>query len=162
MGIKERLEEDLRTALKARDKTSVSVVRLALAEIKNREIEKGRPLGEDELVQLLRSAAKKRKEAIALFRRGGRTDLVDQESAELTVLEGYLPPPMAPAEVASLVAEGLAKTGASSLRDLGLVMKWLMPRLEGRAGGDLVSRLVREKLSGDHVPSQPADAGTES
>ena len=147
MSLKERLEEELKATLKAGNKAAVAVLRLTLSEIKNAEKDKRAPLDDGEIVRILRTGVKKRREAIELFRQGGRTDLVDKETAEASFLETFLPPSLSPEELASLVDEGLRETGAASVKDLGRVMKWIMPRLEGRAEGSDVSRLVKEKLS---------------
>jgi uncharacterized protein YqeY len=147
MGLKEELEERLNTALKAGEKGNVAVIRLTLSEIRFAEKEKRRPLEKEELEQILRSAVKKRKEAITLFRRGGRDDLADKEAAEIRLLEEYLPASLSAAELTGLVEEGLRETGAVTARDIGRVMKWIMPRLEGRADGSEVSRLVKERLT---------------
>ena len=147
MGIKEELEERLKTALKAGEKGNVAVIRLTLSEIRSAEKEKRRPVEKEELVQIFRSAVKKRKESITLFRKGGRDDLVDKEAAEIRLLETYLPAPLSTEELIGLVEEGMRETAASSVRDLGRLMKWIMPRLEGRADGSEVSRLVKERLT---------------
>jgi uncharacterized protein YqeY len=146
MGLKERLEEGLKTALKAGNKEAIPAYRLTLSDLRNAEKEKRGSLDEKEATQLLRSAVKKRKEAIALFEKGARGDLVQKEKAELRVLEELLPAAISPAELSAMVDESLGETGASSMKDLGKVMKWIMPRLEGRAEGAEVSRLVKEKL----------------
>ena len=146
MGLKQTLEEELKAALKAGKKEAVAAYRLTLADILGAEKEKREPLDEKEAMRLLRSAVKKRKEAIALFEKGGRSDLVEKEKAELRFLEELLPVAMSTEELSALVDESLRETGASSMKDLGQVMKWIMPRLEGRAEGSEVSRLVKEKL----------------
>jgi uncharacterized protein YqeY len=133
--------------MKAGDRVAVGAIRLSLSEIKNAEIDKRRPLEENEVANLLRTAVKKRRESIELFARGGRQDLVDKETAEILVLEGFLPASLSAAEVETIVAEAIASTGAASARDLGSVMKWLVPRLAGRADGATVSRIVKERLS---------------
>jgi hypothetical protein len=147
MSLKERLEEELKTTLKARNKAAVAALRLTLSDIKYAEKDKRAPLDDGETVQILRTAVKKRKEAIELFRQGGRTDLVEKEIAEVSFLETFLPPSLSAEDLAALVEEGLRDTGAASIRDMGLVMKWIMPRLEGRAEGSEVNRLVKEKLT---------------
>jgi len=146
MGLRERLEESLKAALKAGRKSDVAAIRLTLSDIKNAEKEKRESLEDGEIVKLIRSAVKKRKEAIVLFRQGGRDDLVNKETAEVRLLEQYLPAAMTEAELSSLVDEALRETEASSPRDMGRVMKWLVPRLEGRADGAEVSRLVKSRL----------------
>ena len=147
MGLKESLEEGLKKALKEGRKEAVAAYRLTLADFLGAEKEKRAPLDEKEALQLLRSAVKKRKEALALFEKGGRSDLVEKEKGELRILEELLPAGMSSEELSALVDQALAETGASSMKDLGLVMKWIMPRLEGRAEGSEVSRLVKEKLT---------------
>ena len=147
MSLKQKLEGELKTALKAGKKEAVAAFRLTLSDILSAEKEKRRLLDEKEEVQLLRSAVKKRKESIALFEKGGRSDLVEKENAELGFLEEFLPAAMSTEELSGLVDESLRETGASSMKDLGQVMKWVMPRLEGRAEGSEVSRLVKEKLA---------------
>jgi len=147
MDLKKRLEDDLKEALKAGQKEAVAAYRLTLSDILGAEKEKREPLDEKEALQLLRSAVKKRKESIDLFGKGGRSDLVEKEKAELVFLEELLPAGMSPEELSFLVGEALTETGAASMKDLGLVMKWIMPRLEGRAEGSEVSRLVKEKLT---------------
>ena len=147
MGLKERLEKELTTALKAGEKGNVAVIRLTLSEVRSAEKEKRRPLEKEELVQIFRSAVKKRKESIPLFRKGGRDDLAEKEAAEIRLLETYLPAPLSTEELTGLVEEGMRETEAASVRDLGRLMKWIMPRLEGRADGSEVSRLVKERLT---------------
>jgi hypothetical protein len=116
--------------------------------VKNAEIDKRRPLEEAEIVGLLRSALKKRSESIALFTQGGRQDLVEKETAEAKVLERFLPAGMGAAELEALVAAAIAEAGAVSPKDMGKVMKLLVPRVAGRADGAEVSRLVKERLAG--------------
>ena len=147
MEFVKRIEADLKTALKAGRKEEISVLRLILAEVRNEEKEKRRSLEEGEAVQILRSGVKKRKEAIGLFRTGGRTDLVEKEAAEIKILEGYLPAALSEEELSALVEEAIAESGVSSVRDMGKVMKWVMSRIEGRADGSEVSRLARAKLA---------------
>lgn len=147
MKLREKIEEGIKSALKAGRKTDVGALRLTLSEIKNAEKDKRAPLEEEEVVRIIRSAVKKRKESIEMFRKGGREDLVEKESAEAALLAEFLPAAFSPAELEALVDEGIAETEAASMRDLGRIMKWIMPRLEGKADGSEVSRLVREKLS---------------
>lgn len=148
MDLKGRLAEDLKEALRSRDKLRVSVIRLLTALIKNREVEKRGPLTEAELLQALTSSCKARREAIDQYRRGGREDLATKEEAELKILEGYLPPALPPEELHAEVARAVAETQAASPRDMGKVMAVLMPRLSGRADGKVVSEMVRRALAG--------------
>ena len=146
MSLRERLEEGLKTALKEGRKNDVATLRLTLSDVKYAEKEKRGPLEEGEMVALFRSAVKKRTEAIALFKKGDRQDLVAKETAEVRLLEQFLPAAMNEEELSALIEEAVGETGASSPRDMGAVMKWLMPRLAGRADGSLVSRLVKGRL----------------
>lgn len=147
MGLKARLEQELKEALKAKDPLRVSVIRLLSALIKNREIEKRGELSEAELLQAVVSSCKLRKEAIEEYRRAGREDLAAKEEEELQILEGYLPPPLSPEELRRKVEEVVAQVRASSLKDVGKVMARLMPEIAGRADGRLANEIVKEVLS---------------
>jgi uncharacterized protein YqeY len=126
----------------------VDALRMLLADIRNKEIEKGRALEPDEAMALVAAGVKSRAESVEQFRAAGREDLVARESAQAEVLRGYLPAQLAPAELEALVEEAVAATGAASPRDMGRVMGWLMPRVRGRADGAEVSRRVKERLAG--------------
>lgn len=142
-----RLAEDLRSALRSRDKLRTSVIRLLTALIKNREVEKRGPLTDAEAIQAVSASCKQRQEAIEQYRRGGRQDLVDKETSELAILQSYLPAALGPDDLQTLVREAIRDAQASSLRDMGKVMALLMPKVTGRADGKVVSALVRETLS---------------
>ncbi len=133
--------------MKAKDGMRVSVLRLLLASIKNREIDKKEALTDDEVLAEITSAAKRRKESLEAFREGERQDLVEKEEAELVILEEYLPEQMPEDEVRRIVQEIVDEVGAQSPADLGKVMKELMPRLKGKADGKVVNQIVREVLS---------------
>ncbi len=146
MSLSEKIASDLKAAMKSGQRTRVDVLRMIKAQIKNVEIEKGRPLTEEEEIQVLQSAAKKRKEAIALYEKGGRPELAAKEKEELAVIEAFLPKQLSREEIEAVVAEIISETGASSLKDLGKVMKEAMGRLRGKADGKLVQEIVRAKL----------------
>ena len=146
MDLKQRLGEDLKTGLRSGDKLKVSVIRLLSALIKNREVEKRGPLTDAEVIQAVTSSCKQRQEAIEQFRRGGRQDLVDKESAELGILQSYLPAPLTPDELQAMILEAIREVQAASPKEMGKVMAVLMPRVTGRADGKVVSTLVREAL----------------
>lgn len=148
MSIAERLDADLKEALRARDAVKTSTIRLARAAIKNAEIERRRPLNDDEVIAVLRHEVKLRREAIEGFERGGRDDLVQREKLEMAILLAYLPPPMDEEELRGLVAEVAGAAGAASERDFGRVMGQVMRRVAGRADGKTVERMVREALRG--------------
>lgn len=144
----EQLREDMKTALRNKDTLRLGTIRLVLAELKNKEIDKRAPLDEGEVVDALRSIIKKRKDVIAEAQAAGRADVVERESAELKVIEGYLPAGLSHEEIARLVQSAIAETGARVPADVGKVMKVLMPQVKGRADGKLVNDLVRQKLGG--------------
>ena len=136
--------------MKDKDRVRVSVIRLLQASIKNVQIEKGRDrsLTETDLLEVLVTAAKQRKEAIEQFAKGGREDLVQKEKDELKVLEEFLPPPMGQSELEDKIRETIQVVGAASIRDMGKVMKALMPQIIGRADSGQVSRRVKDLLGG--------------
>jgi uncharacterized protein len=146
MGLKETLNEDLKTSLKAGEKLKLSTIRMLLSEIKNAEIAKRGELTDEELLAVAAREARKRNEAIEEFSKGGRQDLVDKETYELSILEQYLPEQMPEDEVRRIVAETIEEVGASTPADLGKVMGSLMPKVKGKADGKKVNQLVREML----------------
>jgi hypothetical protein len=145
--LKTRLGEDLKAALRSGDKLRASVIRLLTALIKNREVEKRGPLTEAEVLQAIMTSCKQRQESMDQFRRGGRQDLVDKEAAELSILQSYLPKPLTSEELQALVLEAIREVQATSPKEMGKVMAFLMPRVTGRADGKAVNTLVREALS---------------
>ncbi len=147
MDLKTRLGEDFKQALRSGDKLRVSVIRLLTALIKNREVEKRGPLTDAEVLQAIVASCKQRQEAIEPFRQGGRQDLVDKESAELEILQSYLPKPLTSEELHAMVLEAIREVQATSPKEIGKVMGVLMPRVTGRADGKMVNTLVREALS---------------
>jgi len=143
----ERISQDLTSAMRAREAQRLAALRMAKAALMNREVEKGRALDESEEQQVVVSLIKQRRDSIEQFRQGGRQDLADKEAAEIVTLEVYLPPPVDPAEIDRAVSEAIAEAGATSPKDLGKVMKAVMPKLAGRAvDGRTINELVRRKL----------------
>jgi len=145
--LKARLIEDLKTALRAGDKLRVSVLRLLASVIKNREVEKRGPLTDPEVIQAIVASVKQRQEAIEAYQRGARQDLVDKESAELAILQSYLPAPLAPDELAALVREAILEVHATSAKEMGKVMAVLMPKVTGKTDGKMVGEKVKLRLS---------------
>jgi hypothetical protein len=148
MGLVERLGEDLRRALKNRDEVRVSTLRLARAAVHNAEIERGRPLSDAEVEEVLRREVKRRREAIEAYRRAGREDAARREELEMAVLMEYLPQPLGEEELRALVRQALQETGVTTPRDAGRVVGWVMARAQGRADGRRVAELVHEALRG--------------
>ena len=147
MTLMERISQDLTSAMRAREAQRLAALRMAKAALMNREVEKGRALDESEEQQVVVSLIKQRRDSIEQFRQGGRQDLADKEAAEIITLEVYLPPPVDPAEIERAVTEAIAEAGATSPKDLGKVMKAVMPKLAGRAvDGRTINELVRRKL----------------
>jgi uncharacterized protein len=147
MALKATLKADLAAAARARDKIRLSTIRMLLASVQNREIEARRELTEAELLDTVVKLIRQRQEAIEQFRTGGRADLVEKESAEIRLLEAYLPAQLGPDELAAKVEEAIAKAGASSPKDMGKVMKLLLPEIAGRADAKTASQLVQARLA---------------
>lgn len=146
--MKERMVGDMKAALKEREegKRRVSTIRLALAAVKNAEIDKRRELTDEEICEILRREIRQRQEAIPDYERGKRRDLVDKMQEEMGILAGYLPAAMSEEEVRRVVTEGIAAVGASGPKDLGKVMGFVMARVRGRADGRFVNEIAREML----------------
>jgi len=146
MGLRDKIDADTKAALKSGAKDKVSTLRMLNAALKNKQIDKRRPLTEEEVVETVRSLIKQRKDSIEQFAKGGRQDLVDKETAEVAVLEAYLPQQLAREELEAMVHDAISQTGAQGARDMGKVMKALIPVVGGRADGKLVSELVKNAL----------------
>jgi uncharacterized protein len=141
------LEDELSAAMKAREADRRDALRLILSALRSAEKEVGRPLHEDEELQVLQRERKRRLEAAEAFRGGGREEQAAAEERELAVLEEFMPEPLGDEELERIVDDAIAENGATSLRDLGRVMADVMPQVAGRADGSAVSQLVREKLA---------------
>jgi len=143
----EKIGADITSAMKAKNAGRLSALRMLKAAVMNKGIEKGRDLDDGEVLQVVASLVKQRRDSIDQFGKAGRTDLVDKESAEVLILEEYLPPAASAEEIAAAVAAAVAETGATSARDMGKVMKAVMPKLAGKnADGRAVNDAVRRTL----------------
>lgn len=147
MNIKEKLENDMKDAMRNKDEARKRTLRMALSEIKLAEIDKGEALDEAGIIAIIQKEVKSRHEAIADAERASRPDLVADANIEIAILETYLPQQLTPEELDALAQEAVNETGATSMREMGQVMKVLMPRLEGRATGQEASQAVRKLLS---------------
>jgi uncharacterized protein len=147
MAFKEKMDSEMVLAARAKDKIRLSALRMLKSGLHNREIDLKRELTEGEFLQLLSSMVKQRKDSIEQFAKGGRTDLVEKEEAELRVIEEFLPAQLSEAELDASIAEAIHEVGAAGVRDMGKVMKVLMPKLTGRADGKTVGEKVKAKLS---------------
>ncbi len=148
MSLKEKLQSDLKDAMRQRDETRKRVLRLALAAITNAEVAQGANLDDGGVLAVLAKEVKQRREAIEDYRRGNRPDLVAQEEAEIALLETYLPQQLSRQEIAARAQEAIQELGATGIGQMGQVMKALMQELRGQADGKLVNEIVRELLSG--------------
>jgi uncharacterized protein len=148
--LKERLRADLTTSMRERDELRTATIRMALAAVTNAEVAgaQARELSDDEVLAVLTKEAKKRREAADAFRGGGRQDRAEREVAEAAVIADYLPTPLTDDELVELVDAAVAEVGATSMRDMGAVMKRLSPRVTGRADGRAVADAVKSRLSG--------------
>ena len=146
MALKERITEDMKSAMRAGEKERLATIRLALAAIKQREVDERITLDDAQVLAVLEKMIKQRREAIVQFQSGGRSDLVAKETAEVGVLQGYLPAQMSDAELDALIAEAIRTTGATSVKDMGKVMGFVKPKAQGRADMGAVSARIKQKL----------------
>ncbi|MGA9109839.1 MAG: GatB/YqeY domain-containing protein [Smithella sp.] len=147
MDINIKLNEEMVTAAKSKDKIRLSAIRMLKTALHNKEIDLMRPLNESEVLQVLSSMIKQRKDSIEQFAKGGRTDLVEKEEAELKVVQEFMPAQMSEDEVDSLIKKAIEEAGAASIKEMGKVMKILMPKLTGTADGKMVSEKVKAFLA---------------
>lgn len=146
MSLLRKLDEDLITALKKSEKLKLSVLRMAKAVVKNQQIDKGRALQDDEVLAIFSTLAKQRRESIEQFSKGGRDDLVQQETLELAILQSYMPAQLSAEEIDDMILQAIKETSAINEGDMGKVMKLLAPRIKGVADGKWVNNRVRELL----------------
>ena len=144
--LKLRIQEDIKSAMRARDRARVGALRQVSAAIKQREVDDRVTLDSPGVVAVLEKMLKQRRDSLAQFESAGRDDLASQESFEIELIEAYMPSPLSPQELQALIADALAETGAGSMKDMGRVMAWLKPRVQGRADMKQLSTTVREKL----------------
>ncbi len=147
MSLIAEIEDDIKESMRARDQLRIDTLRLTLTALRAAEKELGRPLSEDEELQVLQRERKRRAEAAEAFRTAGREEQAEKEEDELDVIEEFMPEPLEAEELERIVDDAIAETGATSFRDLGRVMADVMPQVAGRADGSEVSQLVREKLA---------------
>ncbi len=147
MALKERLQEDLKAAMKSGDTARRDAIRLIASALKQEEVDGQRTLSEDEAIALLMREAKKRRDSIEEAQRLGRAETVEKESFELSIIEGYLPQQLTPEELEAEARRAIEEIGAKSLKEMGSVMKVLMPRVKGRADGKLVNEVLKTLLS---------------
>jgi uncharacterized protein YqeY len=148
MSLKERITSDMTAAMRSREAARLSTLRMVKAAVQNREIDKGAALTDEELTKLLQSLVKQRRDSVEQYEKAGRVELAEKERAEIVVIEEYLPRAATREEIERAVEEAVAETGASSLKEMGAVMKAALARLAGHnADGRVVSEIVKSKLS---------------
>ncbi len=149
MSIKERLNEDMKQAMKDKEagKLRLSVIRMVRASVKNVEIDRKKELGDEDVLDVLAKEVKMRRDSLEEFKKGNRPDLVAGLEQEIDILMGYLPQQLSDEEVRALVAEAVAQTGAAGPKDMGKVMSALMPKVKGRADGKTVNAMVKDALN---------------
>jgi uncharacterized protein len=148
MTLKDRITEDMKTAMRAGEKERLATIRLILSAVKQREVDERIALDDSQVLAAIEKMIKQRKEAITQFEAGGRADLVAKETAEIGILQGYLPAQMSDAEIDALIGEAIASTGAASIKDMGKVMGAVKAKAQGRADMGAVSARIKQKLSG--------------
>jgi len=146
MALKDRITEDMKTAMRAGDKERLGTVRLLLAAIKQREVDERITLDDGQVLAVIEKMIKQRREAISQFESGGRSDLVAKENAEIGVLQGYLPAQLTAAELDALISEAITATGAASIKDMGKVMGFMKPKAQGRTDMSALSARIKQKL----------------
>ena len=148
MTLKETIIADMTAAMKAKDAARTSTLRMVKAAITNREKESGAEISDEDVMKLLRSQVKQRRDSVEQYQKAGRQDLVDKETAEITVIESYLPQAASEAEIEQAVTDAIGETGATSMKEMGAVMKAAIAKLTGKnADGRIVSETVKKKLA---------------
>jgi len=147
MDINARINEEMVAAAKAKDKIKLSAIRMLKTALHNKEIDAMRSLNEAEVMQVLSSLVKQRRDSIEQFAKGGRQDLVDKEEAELKVIQSFMPEQMSDEDVEALIKKAIAEVGATSVKDMGKVMKIIMPQITGKADGKAAGEKVKALLS---------------
>ena len=147
MSLEERLADEMRSALRSRDTLRLSVIRMARAAVKNKEIEERKKLDDSTIVKVISGLVKKGEESLVHFQQASRIELIEKQEKELEIRRSFLPQQLSKDKILTLVDEAIKETNALEMKDLGNVMKSLMPKISGRADGKVVNQMVREKLS---------------
>ena len=146
MPLLQKLDDDLKVAMKASESLKVSVLRMAKAALKYRQIEKGEVLSDEDILSVLSGLSKQRRESIEQFSKGGREDLAEKERQELSILQWYLPQQLTQEEIDHIIVEAIRESSAGGIKDMGKVMRLIMPRMKGTADGKVVSQRVKDIL----------------
>lgn len=147
MSLEERLVEEMKQAMKSNDKLKLSTVRMIRSALKNKEIDLRKRLEDEDVVKVIQALVRKGEESVEQFQTGGRMDLVEKEKKEIEIMKSFLPQPLSQEEICQIIDQSIQETQASSMKDLGKVMKSVMPKIGGKADGKLINQLVKERLS---------------
>jgi uncharacterized protein YqeY len=147
MNLDERLVEEMKQAMKSNDKLRLSTIRMIRSASKNKEIELRKKLEDEDVVKVIQAMVRKGEESVEQFQTGGRMDLVEKEKKEIEILKSFLPQPLSQEEILKIIDQSIQETQASSFKDIGKVMKSVMPKIGGKADGKLINQLVKERLS---------------
>jgi len=147
MSLEERLVEEMKQAMKANDKLRLSTIRMIRSALKNKEIELRKKLEDEEIAKVIQVMVRKGEESVEQFQIGGRMDLVEKEKSEIEILKSFLPQPFSQEEILKIIDQSIQETQASSPKDIGKVMKSVIPKIGGKADGKLINQLVKERLS---------------
>jgi uncharacterized protein len=148
MSLKERITDDMKAAMRSGEKERLGVIRMITSAIKQREVDERITLDDTQVLSVLEKMIKQRKESLTMFQAGNRQDLVDKESAEITLLQGYLPSQLSDADIDALIGDAIASTGAASIKDMGKVMGIIKSKAQGRADMAAVGAKIKARLSG--------------
>ena len=147
MSLEERLVEEMKQAMKSNDKLRLSTIRMIRSGSKNKEIELRKKLEDEDVVKVIQAMLRKGEESVEQFQAGGRVDLVEKEIREIEILKSFLPQPLSQEEILKIIDQSIQETQASSSKDIGKVMKSVIPKIGGKADGKLINQLVKERLS---------------
>jgi hypothetical protein len=147
MSLEERLVEEMKQAMKSNDKLRLSTIRMIRSASKNKEIELRKKLEDEDVVKVIQVMVRKGEESVEQFQAGGRMDLVEKEKKEIEILKSFLPQPLSQEEILKIIDQSIEETQASSLKDIGKVMKSVIPKIGGKADGKVINQLVKERLS---------------
>ena len=145
--LKETIDKDLVEAMKSKDENTLLVLRGLKSSLKNKEIEKQKDLDDTDVMGVIQSQIKSRRDSVELYEKGGRAELADKEKKEIDILQKYLPEQMSEEEIRTIVKKAIEQTGATEIKDMGKVMGSVMPETKGKADGSLISKIVKEELS---------------
>jgi uncharacterized protein YqeY len=147
MNLEERLLEEMKLAMKSNDKLRLSTIRMVRSALKNKEIELRKKLEDEDIVRVIQAMTRKGEESVEQFQTGGRMDLVEKEKKEIEILKSFLPQPLSQEEILKIIDQSIQETQASSQKDIGKVMKSVIPKIGGKADGKWINQLVKERLS---------------